>query len=408
MTSTLAIDGGMPVRQGMLPYGRQSIDQDDIQSVVEVLRSNWLTTGPKIAEFERAFAERVGAAEAVAVSSGTAALHAAMHALGIGPGDEVIVPAMTFAASANCVVYQGATPVFADVEPDTLLIDTNNVKAKITARTRAIIAVDYAGQPCDYEELSALARAHDLALVADACHSLGASYRGRQVGTLADLNVFSLHPVKAVTTGEGGMITTDSSYFAHRMRCFRNHGVTSDHFQRDNERTWHYEMADLGYNYRLSDVQCALGLSQLQKLSAWIKRRRQIAHRYSEAFASLREFEPLSAGRDRESAYHLYVIRSNSAALGVDRGRIFAALRAEGIGVNVHYLPVHLHPYYRKRFRTGPGLCPNAEAAYESILSLPIFPAMSDGDVEDVIQALQKIVNTYAVQGRFAAVAGAR
>jgi perosamine synthetase len=400
MTSTLAIDGGMPVRQGMLPYGRQSIDQDDIQSVVEVLRSNWLTTGPKIAEFERAFAKSVGAAEAVAVSSGTAALHAAMYALGVGPGDEVIVPAMTFAASANCVVYQGATPVFVDVAPDTLLIDTNNVKAKITARTRAIIAVDYAGQPCDYEGLSALARAHDLALVADACHSLGASYRGRQVGTLADLNVFSLHPVKAMTTGEGGMITTENSEIAHRMRCFRNHGVTSDHFQRDNERTWLYEIVDLGYNYRLSDVQCALGLSQLQKLSTRVDRRRRIARRYAEAFSHIAEFEALSAGGDRESAYHLYVVRLNSSALRVDRTRIFAALRSEGIGVNVHYLPVHLHPYYRERFRTRPGLCPHAEAAYESILSLPIFPAMSDGDVEDVIRALRKVVTTYAISGR--------
>ncbi len=404
MNNSLAIDGGTPVRQHMLPYGRQSIDVDDIRSVVDVLRSDWLTTGPKIREFEQAFAKAVGAREAVAVSSGTAALHTAMHALGVGPGDEVIVPAMTFAASANCVVYQGATPVFADVEPDTLLIDTNEVKAKITARTRAIIAVDYAGQPCEYERLSALAQAHDLALVADACHSLGARYRKRPVGTLAHLNVFSLHPVKAITTGEGGMITTESSEIAQRMRCFRNHGVTSDHFQRDNERTWLYAMVDLGYNYRLNDIQCALGLSQLQKLSNWVDRRRQIARRYAEAFSHTTEFEPLSTGRDRESAYHLYVIRLDSRALRVDRMRIFAALRAEGIGVNVHYLPVHLHPFYQERFGTGPGLCPRAEAAYESILSLPIFPAMTDGDVEDVIQALRKVVSTYAINARPAAV----
>ena len=408
MNSSLAIDGGRAVRQGMLPYGRQSIDEDDIQSVVEVLRSDWLTTGPKIREFEQAFARAVGAREAVAVSSGTAALHAAMHALGIGLGDEVIVPAMTFAASANCVVYQGATPVFADVEPDTLLIDTNDVKAKITARTRAIMAVDYAGQPCDYERLSALARAYDLALVADACHALGASYRRRATGTLADLNVFSLHPVKAITTGEGGIVTTESPELAQRMRSFRNHGVTSDHFERDKRGSWFYEMVDLGYNYRLSDVQCALGLSQLQKLSTWVDRRRQIARRYAEAFSHITEFEPLSAARDRESAYHLYVIRLNSAALSVDRARIFAALRAEGIGVNVHYFPVHLHPFYRERFGTGPGLCPESEAAYESILSLPIFPAMSDGDVEDVSQALRKIVNAYGFKDRSAAVAGTR
>jgi UDP-4-amino-4,6-dideoxy-N-acetyl-beta-L-altrosamine transaminase len=408
MNRSLAIEGGTPVRREVLPYGRQSIDEADIQSVVEVLRGDWLTTGPKIREFEQTFAKTVGAGEAVAVSSGTAALHTAVHALGIGRGDEVIVPAMTFAASANCVVYEGATPVFADVEPQSLLVDMDDVKAKITARTRAIIAVDYAGQPCDYDRLYSLARNYDLALVADACHSLGGTYKGRSVGTLADLNVFSLHPVKAMTTGEGGIITTESFEVAHRMRCFRNHGVTSDHFQRDKQGSWYYEMVDLGYNYRLNDLQCALGLSQLQKLSNWVARRRKIAQRYAEAFSHIAEFEPLSMGPDTESAYHLYVIRLNSTRLSADRAQIFAALRAEGIGVNVHYLPVHLHPFYRERFGTGPGLCPWAEAAYESILSLPIFPAMSDDDVEDVIEALWKVVNTYAVKTRSAAVAGTR
>jgi len=408
MNNSLAIDGGTPVRRCTLPYSRQSVDESDIKSVVEVLRSDWLTTGPKIREFEQAFAKAVGAGEAVAVSSGTAALHTAMYALGIGPGDEVIVPALTFAASANCVVYQRATPIFADVEPHTLLIDSDDVKAKITARTRAIIAVDYAGQPCDYDRLHSLAQDYDLTLVADACHSLGASYQGRPVGTLADLNVFSLHPVKAMTTGEGGIITTESFEVAQRMRCFRNHGITSDHFQRDHQRSWFYEMVDLGYNYRLNDVQCALGLSQLQKLSSWVDRRRQIARRYAEAFSHITEFERLSVGPDRESAYHLYVIRLDSSRLRADRARIFAALRAEGIGVNVHYFPVHLHPFYRERFGTGPRLCPESEAAYESILSLPIFPAMGDDDVEDVIQAVQKVVNTYAIETRSAVVAGAR
>ncbi len=408
MNSTLAIEGGTPVRRCTLPYSRQSVDESDVESVVEVLRSDWLTTGPKIREFEQAFARAVGAEEAVTVSSGTAALHSAMYALGIGPGDEVIVPALTFAASANCVVYQGATPIFADVEPDTLLIDARDVAAKITTRTRAIIAVDYAGQPCDYDRLCSLARAYDLTLVADACHSLGASYKGRPVGTLADLNVFSLHPVKAMTTGEGGIITTERFEVAQRMRCFRNHGITSDHFQRDHQGSWFYEMVDLGYNYRLNDVQCALGLSQLQKLPGWVDRRRQIARRYTDAFFPITKFEPLSVGPDRESAYHLYVIRLNSAGLRADRARIFAALRAEGIGVNVHYLPVHLHPFYQERFGTGFGLCPQAEAAYESILSLPIFPAMTDGDVEDVVQALQKVVNTYGIETRSAAVAGPR
>jgi hypothetical protein len=248
-----------PTRTTMLPYGRQTIGGDDIAAVVETLRSDWLTTGPKVGEFERAFAAYTGAAEAVAVTNGTAALHAAMAALDIGPGDEVIVPPMTFAASANCVVYQGGTPVFADVDADTLLIDPAEVERRISPRTRAIVAVDYAGQPCDYDALQAIADEHGLALVADACHALGGSDHGRPVGTLADLSTFSLHPVKHITTGEGGVITTNDPELAARMRIFRNHGITSDHRQREQQGSWFYEMTDLGYNYRLTDVQCALG-----------------------------------------------------------------------------------------------------------------------------------------------------
>jgi len=392
----------------MLPYSHQNIDERDAQAVVEALYSNWLTTGPKGREFEQAFARWVGSGEAVAVSSGTAALHAAMHALGVGPGDEVIVSALTFVASANCVVYQGATPIIADVDAETLLIDTKDVAAKITPRTRAIIAVDYAGQPCDYEALKVLTSRRGIALVADACHSLGASDKGRPVGTLADLNVFSLHPVKAMTTGEGGVVTTESFETAHRMRCFRNHGVTSDHFQREQQGSWLYEMVELGYNYRLSDLQCALGLSQLERLTKWVARRRAIARRYDEAFRPLPGVELLRVRPDAEHAYHLYVIRLERATLSADRAQIFAALRAEGIGVNVHYLPVHLHPYYRERFGLGPGYCPNAEAAYEAILSLPLFPAMSEQDIEDVIESVWKVISTYAVDTRAAAAAGSR
>jgi perosamine synthetase len=391
----LALDGGAPVRDRPLAYGHQNIDDADIGAVVEALRSDWLTTGPKVREFERAFASFAGAGEAVALSSGTAALHAAMHGLAIGPGDEVIVPAMTFAASANCVVYQGGTPVFADVVPDTLLIDCRDVEAKISPRTRAIVAVDYAGQPCDYDRLGAIAAPHDLALVADACHSLGGSYKGRPVGRLADLNIFSLHPVKAMTTGEGGVVTVNSFERAHTLRRFRNHGITSDHFQREQLGSWLYEMVELGFNYRLSDIQCALGLSQLGKLSGWIARRRAIARRYNDAFARLPGLAPLRTAPDIGHAYHLYVIQLEPRHLRADRGQVFAALRAEGIGVNVHYLPVHLHPFYRQRFGTTPGLCPNAEAAYENILSLPIFPAMSDGDVDDVIEAMWKVMGAY-------------
>ena len=395
MGTRLAIDGGTPVRQTMLPYGRQWLDEDDIAAVVEVLRSDWLTTGPKVAEFERAFADFVGTREAVAVSNGTAALHTAMYAAGIGPGDEVIVPAMTFAASANCVVFQGGTPVFADVDPDTLLLDPAQVEAKITPRTKAIIAVDYTGQPCDYDVLRAIADRHGLILVDDACHALGGSYRGRPVGTLADLNTFSFHPVKHITTGEGGMIATDDPDLARRMRVFRNHGITTDHRQREQQGSWFYEMVDLGYNYRLTDIQCALGLSQLCKLPGWVARRQEIAGRYDAAFAEMPTVRPLGVREDVSHAYHLYIVRLDVAQLRAARAEVFAALRAEGIGVNVHYIPVHLHPFYQERFGTGPGLWPVTEAAYEQILSLPIFPRMSDADVEDVITAVRKVVEAY-------------
>lgn len=371
-----------------LPYGRQSIMEDDIAAVVEVLRSDWLTTGPKVEEFERAFAQCVGANEAVAVSSGTAALHAAMFALGIGPGDEVIVPTMTFAASANCVVFQGGTPVFVDVDSATLLIDPAAVAAQISPRTKAIIAVDYAGQPCDYDALRALTRRHGLALVADACHGLGGRYHDRPVGTLADLNTFSLHPVKHITTGEGGVITTDNPEYARRLRRFRNHGITTDHRQREQQGSWFYEMVDLGYNYRITDFQCALGIIQLRKLAGWVQRRRDIARLYDQAFTSLPQVQPLAVAPDVAHAYHLYVIRSR-----MDRTTLFAALRRQGIGVNVHYIPVHLHPFYRQRFGTQPGLCPVAEAAYEQIVSLPMFPGLTNRDVEFVVATVTEIVS---------------
>ncbi|RLC82175.1 MAG: UDP-4-amino-4,6-dideoxy-N-acetyl-beta-L-altrosamine transaminase [Chloroflexi bacterium] len=395
MNVKLAIDGGTPVREARLPYGRQWLDEDDIAAVVEVLRSDWLTTGPKVDEFEQAFADFVSAREAVAVSNGTAALHAAMYAVGIGPGDEVIVSPMTFASSANCAVFQGGTPVFADVNPDTLLLDPAQVEAKITPRTKAIIAVDYAGQACDYDALRAIADRHGLTLVADACHALGGGYKGRPVGSLADLSAFSFHPVKHITTGEGGMITTDDPDLARRMRVFRNHGITTDHRQREQQGSWFYEMVDLGYNCRLTDFQCALGMSQLCKLPGWVARRQKIARRYDEAFAEMLAVEPLAVREEVSHAYHLYMVRLNLEQLQVTRSEVFAALVAEGIGVNVHYIPVHLHPFYRERFGTGPGLCPVTEAAYEQLVTLPIFPRMSDSDIEDVVAAVRKVVEAY-------------
>lgn len=391
----LAIQGGRPVRDTVLPYGRQCVDEEDIRAVVAVLRSDWLTTGPTVQEFEEAFAAYVGARYAVAVNSGTAALHAAMFALGIGPGDEVIVPALTFAATANCVVYQGGTPVFADVDGETLLLDPAQVEKKITPRTKAIIGVDYAGQPCDYDRLRALADRHGIVLVDDACHALGGADKGRPVGSLGTLNTFSLHPVKPITTGEGGIITTNDEGLARQMRVFRNHGITSDHRQREAVGGWFYEMVDLGYNYRLTDIQCALGMSQLRKLASWVARRQHIARRYAEAFAELDVVRPLKVRPDVSHAYHLYVVGLEAERLQVDRAAIFAALRSEGIGVNVHYIPVYFHPFYKKNFGDLRGSCPRAEAAYHRMLSLPIFPAMSERDVDDVIAAMRKVASAF-------------
>jgi UDP-4-amino-4,6-dideoxy-N-acetyl-beta-L-altrosamine transaminase len=378
----------------ILPYGRQTIDEDDVAAVVQVLRSAWLTTGPKVADFETAVALRAGTAHAVAFSNGTAALHGIMHAVDIRPGDEVLVPAITFAASANCVVYCGGVPKFVDVEPDTLLIDPDAVEAAITHRTRAILAVDYAGQPCDYQRLEQIAQRHGLLLLADACHSLGATYQERPAGSLALASAFSFHPVKPIATGEGGMVTTHDGRLAARMRTFRNHGIETDHRQREAAGTWYYEMQELGFNYRLSDIQCALGISQLRKLDAWTRRRQEIAAQYQQAFAPLAVVEPLAVRPGVASAYHLFVIRWRSQPGGLQRAEAFARLRSAGLLVNVHYLPVHLHPYYRRQFGTRPGQCPVAEAAYEEIVSLPIYPAMTDGDVARVVSTVAELAST--------------
>jgi UDP-4-amino-4,6-dideoxy-N-acetyl-beta-L-altrosamine transaminase len=372
-----------------IPYGRQCIEDDDIAAVAQVLTSAWLTTGPKVTEFEEAVARYVEMHGAVAVSSGTAALHTAMFALGIGPGDEVIVPPLTFIATANAIVYQGGTPVFADCDPDTLTIDPSMVEVLISPKTKAIIAVDYAGQPCAYDELRTITDRRGLVLVADACHAFGAAYKGRRTGSLADLTVFSFHPVKHITTGEGGMAVTNEESYLKRMRRFRNHGISHDHIQRAQQETWYYEMTDLGYNYRLTDFQCALGLNQLRKLPAWLSRRRSIAHWYDTAFSQMNGITPLAVRVDVEHAYHFYVVRLDES---LDRGEVFKALHARGILANVHYIPVHLHPYSRQRFGTKAGICPAAEAAYERILSLPIYPTMSDKDVQRVIDAVHAVV----------------
>ncbi len=376
-----------------LPYGRQTISEDDIAAVVDVLSSAWLTTGPAVEKFEESIAEYTGVRYAVAVSSGTAALHATMHALGIGPGDEVIVPAMTFAATANAVLYCGGVPAFVDVQPGSLLMDPGGVKEKITAHTRAIVAVDYAGQPCDYDELHEIAKRHKLALISDACHSLGAEYKGRKAGQLADLSSFSFHAVKNMTTGEGGMVTTDNIDLAVRMRDFRNHGITTDHRQRAEAGSFVYDMIELGFNYRITDLQCALGITQLRKLPHWLQRRTEIAQAYDEQLANVKGVRVLDRLPDRSHAYHLYVIEVDPKRGSQSRDFVFSRLRESGIGCNVHYRPVYLHPYYRDRLGYEQGICPCAETAYNQILSIPIFPQMTDADVSRVVRALRKALD---------------
>jgi perosamine synthetase len=391
----LAINGGSPVRETLLPYGHQSVDEADIQAVVEVLRSDWLTTGPKVVEFEQAFAARVGAAHAVSFSSGTAALHAAAFAAGLGAGDEAITTPMTFAATANCVLYQGAIPVFADVCPDTLNLDPEQITKKLSSKTRAILPVAYAGHPADLDAIMKIASQHGLIVIEDACHALGAKYGERSTGSIADMTVFSFHPVKHITTGEGGMVTTNNPQYAETLRRFRNHGISSDARQRQSAGQWHYEMVLLGFNYRLPDIACALGREQLKKLDANLARRREIAARYTAAWQEIPGILAPVTRPEATPAWHLYPIRLDMAKLTADRAQIFRALRAENIGVNVHYIPVHLHPYYRERFNYRGGEYPVAEDAYQRLISLPMFHGMTDQDVSDVVRAIEKVAGHY-------------
>ncbi len=391
----LAINGGLPVRDSYLSYGRQSIDEVDVSAVVEVLKSDFLTTGPAVASFEEAVVDYVGAKYAVAVNSGTAALHMAVFAAGIGEGDEVIVPALTFAASSNSVLYCGAKPVFVDIDAITYNIDIEKIEEKITERTKAIIPVDYAGQPCDIDKIRKIADKYNLLIIEDAAHALGSEYKGKKVGTAADLTCFSLHPVKPITTGEGGIVCTDNDKLYERMMLFRTHGITRDEdLLNENHGDWYYEQQILGYNYRLTDIQSALGLSQMNKLDRFIARRRELVDYYNDAFKNLDEIiTPFECGYSK-SGYHIYVIRLKDDLLKVGRAEVFDALRAENIGVNVHYIPVYLHPYYQK-LGYKKGLCPVAEAVYESIITLPLYPSMTVEDANSVVEGVRKVMAYY-------------
>lgn len=395
--SQLAIFEGEPVRATMLPYGRQWIDEMDIEAVIQTLKSPFLTQGPRVNEFEEAVAKYAGAKYAVAFSNGTAALHGACFAAGIGEGDEVITTSMTFAASANCVRYCGGKVVFADIDPDTYNIDFRKIKSLITEKTKAIIPVDFTGQPADLDEIMEIAREQKLVVIEDAAHSLGAEYKGRKVGSIADMTMFSFHPVKHVTTGEGGVITTDSKEYYERLLLFRSHGITRNKelLELNDEGDWYYEMHELGYNYRMTDIQAALGLSQITKLDLFVDRRRQIAKQYSEALKHIQAIILPYQKKSRESSWHLYVIQLDLNQLTGSRKEVFEALRKENIGVNVHYVPVHYHPYY-KRLGFRKGIVPIVEKLYEGIITLPLFPAMSDSDVRDVICAVDKVIGYYA------------
>ena len=391
----LAINGGTPVRDTYLAYGKQKIDEDDINSVVKVLKGDYLTTGPIVSEFENSVAKYVGTKYAVAVSNGTAALHMACYAAGISEGDEVLVPAITFAASSNCVLYCGGKPVFIDIDPKSYNIDINKIKEKITNKTKAIIPVDFAGQSVDMDSILKIAEEYNLIVIEDAAHALGSEYKGEKVGSKAHMTEFSFHPVKPITTGEGGVVVTNSKELYEKMILFRSHGITrNSELMTENQGPWYYEQIDLGYNYRLTDIQSALGLSQIKKLDDFILKRREIVNKYNEAFKELKEIVTPFENEYSKSGHHIYVLLLNLDKLKCGRKEIFEALQAENIGVNVHYLPVYLHPYYKK-LGYKKGECPVAEDIYNRMITIPLFPSMSDKDIKDVIEAVKKVLNYY-------------
>lgn len=366
-----------------IPYGRQTIDQSDVDAVVETLRGDWLTQGPKVAEFEAALAAKGGARFAVAFSNGTAALQGAYFAAGLGPGDEFVTSPLTFAATATAGLWQGAKPVFADIDPATGNLDPVDAEKKMNRRTRAVVPVDYAGRPAELAAFRALARKRKLTLIEDACHSLGAVYRGSPVGSLADMTILSFHPVKTITTGEGGAVLTSSPKFRDRLLEFRSHGIRRG-------KDWLYAVESQGLNYRLTDIQSALGVSQLKRLDAFIARRRALVRRYHEAFAGWPELE-LPGGDVDGSAWHLYVVRLRGKLTG-KRAEVFRALREGGIGTQVHYIPVYWHPLY-KRMGYKKGSCPKAEDFYNRALSLPLYPTLTDALQDEVVSVLRRVLD---------------
>lgn len=396
----LAIHGGYPVRGGKIYYGRQWIDEGDIAAVTATLRSDFITCGPKVDEMERNLEAYTGATYAVAVSNGTAALHCACLAAGIGPGDEVITTPLTFAASANCALYCGAKPVFADINPETYNIDPQSIRGKITEKTKAVVAVDFTGQAVENEAIRKICDEHHLIFIEDAAHAIATKYNGKQVGSLADMTCFSFHPVKTITGGEGGAVTTNNKDFYQKLVLAHTHGITHDEALMEgapHEGPWYYEEISLGYNYRITDFQAALIVSQMKKLDAFAARRKEIVKRYDEAFSSVPEIIVQKEIPQSDTCRHLYIIRLDLDKLTCTRRQFFDAMSAENVQCQIHYVPVYWFPYYQ-HLGYEKGLCPNAEEVYKGIMSIPLYPKMTDQDVADVIHAVKKVVENYRKQ----------
>ena len=392
----LAIFGGTPVRPTPLSYGRQYIDEEDIQAVADTLRSDYLTCGPRITQLEEKLCEVTGAKYCVAVSNGTAALHIAAMAAGLGEGDEVITTPITFAASANCALYCGARPVFADINPDTYNIDPASIRKCITENTKAVVAVDFTGQAVELDEIRAICKEHNLILIEDAAHSIGTRYNGQPVGSIADMTTFSFHPVKTVTAGEGGAVTTNDPVLYQKLVLAHAHGITRNRSQmvHPTDDPWYYEQVNLGYNYRMTEFQAALLMSQLNKLEAFFKRRKEIVKMYDEAFSVIPELKVQKEIPESDTTRHLYILQLDNKKLTCTRREFFDGLRAENIYSQVHYIPVYWHSHY-ENLGYPKGLCPNAEHYYQQSMSLPLYYSLTDEDVKDVIHAVKKLVAYY-------------
>jgi dTDP-4-amino-4,6-dideoxygalactose transaminase len=386
----------MPTHSEFIPFHKPVIGEDEIRSVVETLKSGWLTTGAKVKSFEEEFARYVGSKHAVAVNSGTAALHLALDAVGIKEGDEVIVPTMTFAATAEVVLYFKARPVLVDCQRDTFNLDPTKIEAAITPKTKAIIPVHMAGQACDMDEILKVAKKHNLRIIEDAAHALPAGYCGNMIGIIGDITCFSFYATKTITTGEGGMATTDNSEWAQRMRMMSLHGISHDAWKRyTKEGSWYYEVLSPGFKYNLTDVAAAIGIEQLKKCTDFWKARQRVATIYGKAFADLKEIQVPVCRKDVQHAWHLFVIQLDLERLQINRNEFIEALREKEIGTSVHFIPLHLHPFYRDKFGYKPADFPNASAVFERIISLPIYPGMTEADVEKVIGAVENIAQQY-------------